>query len=69
MRHGLEFLNLENPQVRLPLVRLEEGILIGAELAPRKAGLNIPVTVVARRAFGYAEREHDGRRGPRFTRV
>ena len=33
MRHGLEFLNLENPQGRLPLVRLEEGIMIGAEMS------------------------------------
>ena len=68
-RDGLDRVDLKNPQVRPPTVRLEQRVMIGAELAPRKAGLNIPVTVVARRAFGYAEREHDGRRGPRFTRV
>jgi hypothetical protein len=33
---GLEFVNLENSQVRLPAVRLEEGIMIGAEV-PRDA--------------------------------
>ena len=32
MRHGLEFVNFENPEVRLPLVRLEEGIMIGAQM-------------------------------------
>jgi hypothetical protein len=36
MRHGLEFVDLQNPKVRPPTVRLEERILIGAEM-PRCA--------------------------------
>ena len=32
MRHGLEFVDLENPKVRPPTVRLEERITIGAEM-------------------------------------
>ena len=36
MRHGLEFVDLQNPRVRPPLVRLEERIRIGAEM-PRCA--------------------------------
>jgi hypothetical protein len=33
MRHGLEFIDLQNPQVCPPSVRLEKRIMIGAELA------------------------------------
>jgi hypothetical protein len=36
IRHCLEFVNLENPQLGLSLVRLEERIMIGAEM-PRCA--------------------------------
>ena len=36
MRHGLEFVDLQNPKVRPPTVRLEERIMIGAEM-PRCA--------------------------------
>ena len=36
MRHGLDFVNLENPEVRLPPVRFEERVVIGAEM-PRDA--------------------------------
>src|SRR5262245_11428079 len=36
MRHRLELIDLENPQVRLPPMRLEEGIMIGAQM-PRHA--------------------------------
>ena len=36
MRHGLDFVDLENPKVRSPTVRLEEWIMIGAEM-PRCA--------------------------------
>src|SRR5438128_6086668 len=32
MRHGLDFVDLENPEVCLPTVRLEERIMIGAEM-------------------------------------
>ena len=31
MRHGLDFVDLQNPQVRRPPVRLEQRIMIGAE--------------------------------------
>ena len=33
MRHGLDFVDLQNPQVRRPPVRLEQRIMIGAEMA------------------------------------
>src|SRR5262249_36813488 len=33
MWHSLDFVDLENPQVRLPPVRLEERIMIGAEMS------------------------------------
>jgi len=36
MWHSLDFVDLENPQVRLPPVRLEVRIMIGAEM-PRCA--------------------------------
>jgi hypothetical protein len=36
MRHGLDFVDLQNPKVRPPSVRLEEWIMIGAEM-PRCA--------------------------------
>jgi len=32
MRHGLDFVDLENPKVRRPTVRLEERIMIGADM-------------------------------------
>src|SRR5882672_2923001 len=32
MRHGLDFVNLENPQVRLPPMRLEQRIVIRTEM-------------------------------------
>ena len=32
MRHGLEFVDLQNPQVRRPSVRLEQRIVIGTEI-------------------------------------
>jgi hypothetical protein len=33
MRHGLDFVNLQNPKVRPPPVRLEQRIMIGTETA------------------------------------
>src|SRR5215468_5607210 len=36
MRHRLELIDLENPEVRLPPMRLKEGIMIGAQM-PRHA--------------------------------
>src|SRR5262245_60923957 len=36
MRYGLEFIDLENPEVRPPPMRLEAGIMIGAQV-PRHA--------------------------------
>jgi hypothetical protein len=36
MRHGLDFVDLENPKVRSPTVHVEEWIMIGAE-TPRCA--------------------------------
>ena len=33
MRYGLDFVDLENPKVRPPTVRLEERIMIGAEMS------------------------------------
>ena len=33
MRHGLDFVDLQNPQVRRPTVRLEQRIMIGAEIS------------------------------------
>ena len=33
MRHGLDCVDLQNPQVRRPTVRLEQRIMIGAEMA------------------------------------
>jgi hypothetical protein len=35
MRHRLDFVDLENPEVCLPTVRLEERIMIGAEMLRR----------------------------------
>jgi hypothetical protein len=32
MRDGLEFVDLEDPKVRPPTLRLEERIMIGAEM-------------------------------------
>jgi hypothetical protein len=32
VRHGLDVVDLENPEVCLPTVRLEERIMIGAEM-------------------------------------
>ena len=43
VRHGLEFVDLQNPQVRPPSVRLEQRIMIGTEMArcapPRHGGV------------------------------
>ena len=36
MRHGLEFVDLQNTKVGPPTVRLEERIMVGAEI-PRRA--------------------------------
>ena len=36
VRHGLDFIDLENPKVRLPPVSLEERVMIGAQM-PRCA--------------------------------
>ena len=33
MRHGLDFVDLQNPQVRRPTVHLEQRVMIGAEMA------------------------------------
>jgi hypothetical protein len=33
MRHGLDFVDLHNPKIRRPPVRLEERIMIGAEMS------------------------------------
>ena len=33
MRHGLDCVDLQNPQVRCPTVRLEQRIMIGAEMS------------------------------------
>src|SRR5215472_5913376 len=33
MRHGLDFVDLQNPKVRRPPVRLEQRIMIGAEMS------------------------------------
>jgi hypothetical protein len=33
MRHGLDFVDLQNPKVRRPTVRREERIMIGAEMS------------------------------------
>src|ERR1700681_262793 len=33
MRHGLDFVDLQNPEVRRPTVRLEQRIMIGAEMS------------------------------------
>jgi hypothetical protein len=33
MRHGLDFVDLQNPKVRPPTVRLEQRIMIGTELS------------------------------------
>ena len=56
MGHGLEFVNLENPQVRLPPVRLEEGVMIGAEMPRDALTVNVGVEHAA---------QVDARDGPR----
>jgi|SRR5258708_3152495 len=33
MRHGLDFVDLQNPEVRCPPMRLEQRIMIGAEMS------------------------------------
>src|SRR3977135_4493113 len=33
MRHGLDFVDLQNPKVRRPTVRLEQRIMIGTEMS------------------------------------
>src|SRR5215468_5751527 len=33
MRHGLDFVDLQNPKVRRPPVRLEQRIMIGTEMS------------------------------------
>ena len=33
MRHGFDFIDLQNPKVRRPTVRLEQRIVIGAEMS------------------------------------
>jgi hypothetical protein len=33
MRHGLEFVDLQNPKIRRPTVRLEQRIMIGTEMS------------------------------------
>src|SRR5712692_5002690 len=33
MRHGLDFVDLQNPEVRGPTVRLEQRIMIGTEMS------------------------------------
>ena len=40
MRHRLDFVDLKNPQVRLPSVRLEQRIMVGAEIARDALPLN-----------------------------
>src|SRR5258708_32245957 len=33
MRHGLDFVDLQNPEVRCPPMRLEQRVMIGAEMS------------------------------------
>jgi hypothetical protein len=40
MRHGLDLVDLENPKIRLPTVRLEEWIMIRAEMPRWTVALN-----------------------------
>src|SRR4029450_2082887 len=40
MRHGLDFIDLQNPKVRCPTVRLEQRIVIGAEVARCAPAMN-----------------------------
>src|SRR6516165_424102 len=51
MRHGLDFVDLQNPQVRRPPVRLEQRIVIGTEMSggalPMNSGVQHPADVGA----------------------
>ena len=40
MRHGLDFIDLQNPKVRRPTVRFEQRIAIGAEMSRRTPTTN-----------------------------
>src|SRR5260370_37752688 len=40
MRHGLDFVDLQNPKVRRPPVRLEQRIMIGTEMSRRAPTMN-----------------------------
>src|SRR6516165_2973985 len=52
MRHGLDFVDLQNPQVRRPPVRLEQRIVIGTEMSgdalPMNGDVKHPADVGAR---------------------
>jgi hypothetical protein len=52
MRHGLDFVDLHNPQVRRPPGRLEQRIVIGTEMSgyalPMNGGVTHPADVGAR---------------------
>ena len=40
MRHGLDFIDLQNPKVRRPTVRFEQRIAIGAEMSRSAPTMN-----------------------------
>src|SRR6187200_3038663 len=52
MRHGFDFVDLENPKVRPPTVRLEQRIVIGTEMSgnalPGRGGIEHAADVSAR---------------------
>jgi hypothetical protein len=43
MRHGLDFIDLQNPKVRRPTVRREQRIVIGAEISRNVPTMNVDV--------------------------
>src|SRR2546422_8446483 len=40
MRHGLDFVDLQNPKIRRPTVRLEQRIMIGTEMSRCAPSMN-----------------------------
>src|SRR5690348_3347077 len=40
VRHGLDFIDFQNPKIRYPAVSLEHGIVIGAEMSGDTLPLN-----------------------------
>src|SRR5712664_44596 len=58
MRHGLDFVDLQNPKIRRPTVRLEQRIMIGTEMSRCAPSMNGAVEHAAEVGAIDGTREH-----------